>query len=410
MATAALHSESSPSFWRGASEVTASPQNGNGNPVRVVHMTSVHSALDGRIFRKECRSLQRAGYDVTIVGPYREDTVADNVRIRSVQRDERRLARMTRTVWRVYNEARKQNADVYHFHDPELIPIGLLLRAKGKRVIYDIHEDMPKDIMSKHYLPIWSRRMVAWVAERIENTTCGQFSALVAVTPSIANRFLPMNENTIIVHNYPFLEELLAESRDQFSWESRRHSMAYVGGITAQRAIREMVHSMALLPESLPATLELAGNEIPKDAHPEELYRHAGWKRVKHHGILDQFATFRLLHNVRGGLVLFHPEPNHCEAMPQKIFEYMGAGLPIIGSDFPLWRRLLGDAGCAILVDPKDPAAIARSIEYLLTHPKEAEQMGRRGRALVLDQYNWNSQAEKLLNLYSGLTNPKCAV
>jgi glycosyltransferase involved in cell wall biosynthesis len=96
--------------------------------------------------------------------------------------------------------------------------------------------------------------------------------------------------------------------------------------------------------------------------------------------------------------------------MPQKIFEYMGAGLPIIGSDFPLWRRLLGDAGCAILVDPKDPAAIARSIEYLLTHPKEAEQMGRRGRALVLDQYNWNSQAEKLLNLYSGLTNPKCAV
>src|SRR5262249_9614990 len=130
MAMAVRPRESSPSFWRGASEVATSPQNGNGHAVRVVHMTSVHSALDGRIFRKECRSLQRAGYDVTIVGPWQKDTVADNVRIRSVQQDERRLARMTRTVWRVYNEACKQNADIYHFHDPELIPIGLLLRAK----------------------------------------------------------------------------------------------------------------------------------------------------------------------------------------------------------------------------------------------------------------------------------------
>lgn len=372
-------------------------------------MTSVHSALDGRIFRKECRSLARAGYDVTIVGPHPEDTVSDRVQIKSVHQDQARITRMTRTVWRVYRAAREQEADLYHFHDPELIPAALLLRASGKQVIYDIHEDMPKDIMSKHYLPVWSRRMVAWLAEKFENATCSHFSALVAVTPSIAKRFLPKNGNTIVVHNYPFLEELLAESRATAPWEARKRSIAYVGGITTQRAIREMVHAMALLPESLPATLELAGNEIPDDAHPEELHSHKGWMRITHHGVLDQLSTFRLLHNVRAGLVLFHPEPNHWEAMPQKIFEYMGAGLPVIASDFPLWRRMLGDTGCGVLVNPQDPSAIAQAIEYVLTHPQEAEQMGRRGRALVLEQYNWNSQADKLLKLYSGLMNQTCA-
>jgi glycosyltransferase involved in cell wall biosynthesis len=374
---------------------------------KVVHMTSVHSALDPRIFHKECRSLARAGFQVTIIGPHTRDAIADQVQIRSVPRDHSRLARMTRTVWRIYKEALRQSADVYHFHDPELIPVGLLLRARGKKVIYDIHEDMPKDVLSKFYLPAWSRRAIAWTAAQIEGAACGHFSALVAVTPSIAERFRTLNHRTVIVYNYPYPNEIVFAQKSS-EWETRRQSVAYVGGITAQRAIREMVSAMALLPESLNATLELAGNEVPEGIRPEELYQHPGWARVKHHGFLDQPSTFRLLHKVRAGLVLFHPEPNHLEAMPQKIFEYMGAGLPIIASDFPLWRRLLGDTGCGILVDPMDPRAIAQAIQYVLTHPGEAEQMGRRGQAAVLEHYNWDTQAEKLVNLYSALTEPVC--
>jgi glycosyltransferase involved in cell wall biosynthesis len=107
--------------------------------------------------------------------------------------------------------------------------------------------------------------------------------------------------------------------------------------------------------------------------------------------------------------VLFHPEPNHLEAMPQKIFEYMGAALPLIASDFPLWRRILGTTGCALFVDPQDPQAIADAIEFILRHPDEAEKMGRRGQAAVLEHYNWDTEAEKLVNLYSGLLTPPCA-
>ena len=135
---------------------------------RVVHLTSVHPALDVRIFHRECKSLARAGFEVTIIGPYSQDSVADHVRIKAVPAEKGRIARSTRAVWRIYREAVRINADLYHFHDPELIPVGLLLRARGKMVIYDIHEDLPSDIISKHYLPTWSRSLISWMAGGFE--------------------------------------------------------------------------------------------------------------------------------------------------------------------------------------------------------------------------------------------------
>ena len=230
----------------------------------------------------------------------------------------------------------------------------------------------------------------------------------MAVTPSIAERFRSINPRTIVVHNYPYVQELICGGED-IQWEERRQSVAYVGGITIQRAIREMVSAMAVLPGQLPATLELAGPEIPSEANSAELRENPGWKRVHHYGFLDQPSTFRILQNVRAGLVLFHPEPNHLEAMPQKIFEYMGAGLPVIASDFPLWRKIVGGAGCGIFVDPLSPTEIAGAIEYVLRNPHQAEEMGLRGRAAVLERFNWDTEASKLVNLYRQLERDVCA-
>ena len=373
-------------------------------PLKVVHMTSVHTPFDPRIFHKECCSLARAGFSVTVIGRDWQEGERDSVRIKSIPGDPSRFGRMTRTVWRVYEEARRQDADVYHFHDPELIPIGLLLRARGKSVIYDIHEDVPKDVLSKAYLPRWSRTLVSWFVDVLERTACGRFSGLVVVTPSIAKRFSALNRHTVIVHNYPYVRELLRDG-NSVPWGSRRQSVAYVGGISLVRAIREMVYAMSYLPESLPAQLELAGPEDKADNNLAELSRNPGWSRVKHHGFIDQRSTFKILQNVRAGLVLFHPEPNHFESLPQKMFEYMGAGLPVIASDFPFWRKILGPSGCAIFVDPLNPREISKAIEYVLTHPREAEEMGRRGQAAVLRDFNWDTEAEKLIQLYGAINN-----
>lgn len=367
-------------------------------------MTSVHTPFDPRIFHKECRSLVRGGFSVTVIGRDWQEGERDSVSVRSVRGRTSRLDRMTRVVWEIYQEARRQNADVYHFHDPELIPVGLLLRATGKHVIYDIHEDMPKEVQSKHYLPRWSRSVVAWFVARLEGTASGQMSALVAATPSIAKRFVPLNRRTIVVHNYPYVRELVREN-EQTPWKNRRQSVAYVGGLARVRAIVEMIDAMSFLPDSLPAMLELAGPAEKGDTDLREFHNRPGWLRVHYHGFIDQRRTFQILQQVRAGLVLYHPAPNHYESLPQKIFEYMGAALPIIASDFPFWRKLLGESGCGIFVDPLRPKQIADAIEYVLTHPREAEEMGRRGQAAVLQQFNWDSEAEKLIQLYGVLNN-----
>jgi len=393
---------------RGTSDTANASPAAKAARLKICHLTTVHSATDPRIFHKECRSLARAGFEVTVIGPHPQDDLRDSVRIRSLRREPSRLARMTRTVWRLFSEARSEGADLYHFHDPELIPVGLLLRARGKHVVYDIHEDLPKDVLSKPYLPKWSRAPISWAMNLVERLACGRFSGLVAVTPSIADRFQNINRRTVVVHNFPYTDELV-QGATAIPWSSRRPAVTYVGGIMIQRAIKEMVAAMHLLPASLPATLELAGPEILTAEESAQLRKDAGWSRTQYHGFLNQPQTFDILRNVRAGLVLFHPEPNHLEAMPQKIFEYMGAGLPVIASDFPLWRRILGDAGCGIFVNPESPAEIAKAIEYVLTHPGEAEAMGRRGQAAVLERFNWRSESQKLVALYDEIGNRPCA-
>jgi glycosyltransferase involved in cell wall biosynthesis len=283
-----------------------------------------------------------------------------------------------------------------------LIPVGLMLRSRGRNVVYDVHEDFPRDMMFKSYLPGWSRRFLGWLMELAESAACKRFSAIVCVTPKITERLQSVNSRTVTVYNYPYPEELISENPP--SWKNRNLAATYVGTITPQRGIAEMVHAMGYLSDSFGATLEIAGDTVP-----EEVKKLPGWSRVRFHGVLDQLSTYRLLRNARAGLICMHPIPTFVDCMPVKIFEYMGAGLPVIASDFPLWRKMLAGVNCALFVDPLDARGIAQAIEYLLSNPEESEEMGRRGQAAVAKQFNWNTQARKLVDLYSSLASNPCA-
>ena len=368
---------------------------------RICVLTSAHPPSDVRIFHKECKSLARAGHEVTLIAPVEKECVRDGVALLPLPHWTNRFDRILRSPLATFKKALRVKADVYHFHDPELIPAGLLLRCAGKKVIYDIHEDVPRTISYKPYIPEILKWPVSRAAEWIENWAGAKFSALVAANPIIGDRFRKMNENTVVVNNYPNIEEI--EPAYSAPGQKREAILLYVGmRITRARGAQEMVRALALLPDELHAQLRLVGNCDPPELQ-DSLAGLPGWDRTVFVGALDRAGVAAELHKARVGLVILHPEPNYVTSHPVKLFEYMCAGIPVIASDFPVWREIITKSRCGILVNPLDALEIARAMEFLLTHPEEAAEMGRSGRRAVHEEYNWASEEKHLLKLYDRL-------
>jgi glycosyltransferase involved in cell wall biosynthesis len=367
---------------------------------RIVHITSAHSALDTRIFYKECRSLARAGYEVVLLGSHSMNEVRDGVRFVGVGKSRSRRDRMTGKQIALGREAFRLNAYLYQLHDPELLALGLLLRLAGKRVLYDIHEDLPRTVLYKRYIPIAFRKPLMRVVEHIENFAAKCMTGLVAATPAIGKRFSTRHARTVVVNNYPLRDELKAAQNS--AWSERMMSVAYIGGISEERGIKELLCAIDFLPQTLGGHLELAGRFFCP-ALQAKLAATPQWKNVLWRGMLDRNGIAALLGRVRAGLVILHPEQNFLVSQPIKLFEYMAAGIPVIASDFPLWREIIQGSGCGVLVDPLDPKAIAAAVERLLTDPAWAEELGRRGRKAVEERFNWNTEEGTLLSFYSSL-------
>ncbi|HEX4076395.1 MAG TPA: glycosyltransferase family 4 protein [Candidatus Acidoferrales bacterium] len=373
---------------------------------RVAHLTSVHSPFDVRIFHKECKSLVRAGYDVTLIASHDRDEMVDGVRVKAMPRSTGRLARMLFTTRAILRQAIREDADLYHFHDPELIPAALLLRFRKKRVIYDVHENVPADVSAKHYIPQPFRQLVAWIAGWIEIRAARHFSGVVPATSEICRRFEFRSTGVALIRNYPSICEA---PTDPIPWSRRTPSIVYAGLLSEGRCIKEILQAMALLPTTLEATATFAGAFSPP-SYASDIAGVAVGHRAKFLGFVDRVGVARLFDEGRVGLCLCRPTLCYLESAPTKIFEYMQAGIPVIASDFPAFRAIVGTARCGVLVNPLDPPAIARVIEYLLTHPAEAEEMGRRGQEAARRTFNWASEEGKLLDLYEDLLDDRHAV
>lgn len=367
---------------------------------RIAHLTSVHVPDDIRIFHKECKTLALGGYDVVFVVPRDEprEEVVDGVRYHGLTRPRTRRDRMTKTLWQVYRSALEEHADIYHFHDPELMVVGFLLKMHGKKVVYDVHEDMPRQIMTRHWIPSRFRRPVSRGVEILERAGSIAWDGIITVTPTIARRF-PEHKRAV-VQNFPVPEELV--TANPIPYEQRDPVVAYVGKLEGPRGAREMVRAMGELPEDCPARLMIAGTFEPQALEPE-LQSMKGWSRVDSRGWLKRAQIAELLGKARLGLVLLHPVENYLEAQPNKLFEYMAAGLPVVASDFPSWRALIDDAKCGVLVDPLDPTAIAGAIAWLLDNPAEAQAMGQRGQRAVQEKFTWKVEGDRLIDFYRSI-------
>jgi glycosyltransferase involved in cell wall biosynthesis len=361
---------------------------------RICHFSSAHRAGDIRIVRKEARAAAFAGHDVSVVIQGR--LPADCAMVHHVPLTAPRggrLGRFSLLAWRAWRSALRERADIYHFHDPDLLPYALLMRAAGRRVIYDVHEDVPRDVLSKEWIPVRSRVVVARAFELFEDFAARRMSAVVAATPFIGERFLRLNQRTTTVHNYPMTDELAPPLGPDP--EAVRSGFCYVGGISAIRSAREMVEAAALSGQRL----VLAG-PVETPALAASLQALPAWQAVDHRGVLGRGEVATLLSQCVAGLVLYHPEPNHVNAQPNKLFEYMSAGLPVIASDFPMWKSIVEGYDCGVCVDPLDPRAIGDAMNALAADPARAARMGANGRRAVLSTFNWEQEQRVLLSVY----------
>ena len=366
------------------------------NKVKVCHLTSAHPHPDVRIFDKECVSLAEAGFEVHLVVCKGETQELNGVKVwQAGEVKGGRLARMINAAKAVYKKGLALDADVYHLHDPELLQFALMLKRKGKKVIYDAHEDLPRQVMGKYWIPKIVRKLVSVLIELLENFIVRRLDAVVVATPIIGQRFQKVSTRTVVVNNFPIKDIQFVEPK------YGGKQVCYAGGLTFNRGIDSMVAAMHFLPEDF--ELKLAGRYSPTDFRTK-LVEMQGWSKVVEIGYVSRKEVREMVAQSVAGLVTLRPLPNYLESLPIKLFEYMQAGVPVIASNFPYWKTLVEDQGVGVCVDPERPKEIADAMKYISDHPEVAKKMGDQGRKLVAEKYNWEHEAEQLVALYSDLS------
>jgi glycosyltransferase involved in cell wall biosynthesis len=367
---------------------------------KVCILTTVHSPFDTRIFHKEAKTLVRAGYEVVLIAQHEKSEVVDGVKVVALPRPRNRFARIFGLTWQAFRLALRERADVYHFHDPELLPAMLVLRIiRQVPVIYDVHEDYRSSILQKRYLPILVRFMIAHIVVAFEKIGTRWFTIVLAER-YYTERF----PRGVTVLNYPVLDEVDKSSHSGVgcvdAWR-----VLYTGSVTEDRGAlihAGLVHIIPGLHVYLVGWCDPGlAERLYRVATPYEYRLHL--EGVGYHVPYSRIQDYYTAGGWLAGLALFPPTEHYWRKELTKFFEYMMARIPIICSNFPVWKELVEGNRCGIAVDPLDPKAIAQAIEYLLTHPEEARRMGENGRRAVEERYNWGKEAEKLVRLYRNL-------
>jgi|AntDeeMetageno51_2_1112566.scaffolds.fasta_scaffold05487_2 glycosyltransferase involved in cell wall biosynthesis len=203
-------------------------------------LTSSHSTFDTRIFHKEACSLANAGYDVTLITPHYESTVRNGVKIKAVGSEDSESADFGHAR-EIYTEAKNTETDVYHFHDPGLIPFAILLSYElDAKVIYDCHEDYKRAFRHYNYPPDYLNPITTRLYPTLQSLSARRFDGVVAATDWIARDFNKRgHENVTLVRNFP--KKSILKSDNISIKAEHKHTLVYVGGLSEQRGLFRML-------------------------------------------------------------------------------------------------------------------------------------------------------------------------
>ncbi len=364
---------------------------------KIFIMSSVHFWYDNRIFYRQARSLVRQ-YQVEIhaLGLSGVKNV-EGITVVGLPKGRRtgRPLLWLRLLWR----GLRSRAEFVHFHDPELIFIGLIIKyITNKQVIYDVHEDYSLTLRHKQWLPARFRLPIARIFGWMEKFMAGRLDAVVAATPAIAKNFT--NTTIVSVCNFPPPDVIQPKVIKDYFHRDSTFTAAYIGVLSEARGIVDLLEALKL---TRGVRLVLAGHFADSALERIVLEQAGRNDNLIYLGVLPPEEIPGLLDSVDAGLACLHPLPNHLSSLPLKMFEYMAAGLPVLVSSFPLWEDIVLGNGCGVTVQPGDCRAIAGALQKLAAAPDLCRRLGKNGRKAWAAQYNWVREEKKLLALYGNL-------
>lgn len=364
---------------------------------KICFITTAHSAFDTRIFHKEARTLAAAGYEVVLIAPNGKNEMAAGIKIMALPKPKNRFHRMFFLCRLACRLAVRQNADVYHFHDPELLFWMLGVKAKTKaKVVYDAHENVSQDVVSRKWIPQILRKPVSTAFGFFEKTASKKIDFVICANDAIKKTFQNKGvKNSETVVNFPIMANFLEKSHGRKGGPAR---LIYVGSLSEEYGIRQITKAAKMLKDR--ARLTLVGGF--DDLLLEKEIKGNNDCGIEFTGRIRHKEVFSYLRDADVGLICFGSSVSYLETGfgSNKLFEYMGAGLPVIASDYPVLKKIIEGCGCGICVDSSDPGRIAQAAEYLISHKDESRKMGENGRQAVIQKYNWERESRVLLDAY----------
>lgn len=372
--------------------------------MKIVHLTSVHHPFDRRIFYKQAVSLADAGFEVHLIAPSAEalPVIVDGVYIHAVIKARSKLGRVFGTGFLVTRKAFKILADIYHFHDPELIPWCILLKLVGRRVVMDVHEDYPAQVYGMDWIPRPFRKPVSFIVRGLERLGAAAFNGIVTTDDILGKRFEPLKRKGRVVsaQNYPIINPEVRAQRSHISKYAARRIL-FLGGLVRARCAQEFIAALEML-DGLKFEAYVGGNHNEEDIL-SVFKRSEAWNKIKYLGRVPASQVDPLMMDSSISINLFSNHPNNYSIRSNRLFEALAAGLPVIVSDFPATKSFVEKHACGIAVDPEDPRAISAAIRRLLSDPGLCIQLGLNGREAVFKDYVWEIQAKKIRDLYEDI-------
>ena len=364
--------------------------------MKICHVTNVHPWNDKRVFRKECASLSKAGFDVYLVAPG-SNRFENGVMVIGLGKEPRgRLKRMTTYARKAYRAALKVNAEVYHFHDPEMLPYAYKMKKQGYKVIFDSHENTLEYLSEKEYIPNALRIPLAQLFRNYAKRVLSKVDVIITVTPAIVEQMRPLNPHVVMVTNFPPLREL---PRDVSHVSGR---LCYTGSIVKTWCIKNIIDAIADI-EGIEFYLCGAYDQ----SYVDSLKSSPGWSKCHFLGMISNEESIKLQQSSSLGMAMlgytvfgFFKKGTLGNT---KIYEYMMNGLPVICSDLDVWREMIDKYHCGLYVNPNDINAIKKAVLDIYCNPERLSEMGKNARRAVETEYNWSTQERILVDLYKSL-------